>query len=34
MSLTRMAATHGVANAAGFAVCGMLAWRRLAEEVR
>jgi hypothetical protein len=28
-SLTWMAATHGLANAIGFAVCGVLAWRRL-----
>jgi hypothetical protein len=27
-SLTWMAATHGVANLLGFAVCGLLAWRR------
>jgi len=29
LSLTWMAATHGMANALGFAVCGLLAWRRL-----
>lgn len=29
LSLTWMAATHGLANALGFAVCGLLAWRRL-----
>ncbi|GAA3815697.1 hypothetical protein GCM10022226_40580 [Sphaerisporangium flaviroseum] len=28
-SLTWMAATHGVCNAAGFALCGVAAWRRL-----
>jgi len=28
-SLTWMAATHGVANALGFAVCGMVGWRRV-----
>jgi heme A synthase len=27
-----MAATHGVANALGFALCAVLAWRRLATE--
>jgi hypothetical protein len=31
LSLTWMAATHGVGNAFGFALCGMLAWRRLRE---
>jgi hypothetical protein len=30
LSLSWMVATHGVANALGFAVCGVLAWRRLA----
>lgn len=29
LSLTWMAATHGLANALGFAVCGLLAWRRV-----
>lgn len=29
LSLTWMAATHGLANALGFAVCGLLAWRQL-----
>ncbi|GAB2674775.1 YndJ family protein [Thalassiella azotivora] len=29
LSLTWMAATHGVANALGFAVCTLLGWRRL-----
>ncbi|GII87227.1 hypothetical protein Ssi03_52170 [Sphaerisporangium siamense] len=28
-SIAWMAATHGVCNAAGFALCGMAAWRRL-----
>lgn len=28
-SITWMAATHGVANALGFALCAVLAWRRL-----
>lgn len=32
LSLTWMAATHGLANALGFAVCGLLAWRRLQYE--
>lgn len=30
LSLTWMAATHGVGNALGFAVCSIAAWRRLA----
>jgi hypothetical protein len=29
-TLRQMAATHGLANALGVAVCGLLAWRRLA----
>jgi YndJ-like protein len=28
LSLSWMAATHGVANALGFALCSLLAWRR------
>ncbi len=32
LSVTWMAATHGVANALGFAVCGLLAWGRLRTE--
>jgi hypothetical protein len=28
LSLSWMAATHGVANALGFAFCSLLAWRR------
>lgn len=30
LSLTWVVSTHGVANAFGFALCGMLAFRRLA----
>lgn len=30
-SLATMAATHGVGNALGFALCGLLAWQRLQE---
>jgi hypothetical protein len=30
LSLSWMAATHGVANALGFALCSLLAWRRVA----
>jgi len=33
LSLTWMVATHGVANAAGFAVCGLAAWYRLRQRV-
>jgi hypothetical protein len=29
-SLSWMVATHGVANATGFVLCALLAWRRLA----
>jgi hypothetical protein len=32
LSVTWMAATHGVANALGFAVCGLVAWTRLRDE--
>lgn len=32
LSVTWTAATHGVANALGFALCGLLGWRRLAAE--
>jgi hypothetical protein len=28
-SLAWMAATHGVANALGFALCAMVGWRRI-----
>lgn len=31
-TLTWMAATHGLGNALGFALCSVLAWRRLAED--
>lgn len=31
-SLTTMAATHGLANALGFAVCGLLAWNGMKED--
>ncbi|MFD9261232.1 YndJ family protein [Streptomyces sp. NPDC059538] len=31
-TLTWMAATHGLGNALGFAVCSLLAWRRLAAD--
>jgi uncharacterized protein (UPF0548 family) len=34
LSLAWTAATHGVGNATGFALCGILAWRRLAAEPR
>jgi hypothetical protein len=34
LPLEWMVATHGLANATGFALCGLLAWRRLAEGVR
>ena len=30
-TLTWMAATHGLGNALGFALCSVLAWRRLKE---
>jgi hypothetical protein len=29
LPLEWMVATHGLANAVGFALCGLLAWRRL-----
>lgn len=32
LSVPAMAATHGVANALRFGVCGLLAWKRLADE--
>jgi hypothetical protein len=32
LTLTWMAATHGVANAAGFALCGIAAWTRYQRE--
>ncbi|NUK13023.1 YndJ family transporter [Streptomyces lunaelactis] len=31
-NLTWMAATHGLGNALGFALCSVLAWRRLKEK--
>jgi len=34
LPLEWMVATHGLANAVGFALCGLLAWRRLAKGVR
>ncbi|MFI1946670.1 YndJ family protein [Streptomyces virginiae] len=33
-TLTWMAATHGLGNALGFALCSVLAWRRLTAEAR
>ncbi|MER6256224.1 YndJ family protein [Streptomyces sp. NPDC001584] len=33
-TLTWMAATHGLGNALGFALCSVLAWRRLAADAR
>ncbi|WP_327738800.1 YndJ family protein [Streptomyces nojiriensis] len=33
-TLTWMAATHGLGNALGFALCSVLAWRRLAADTR
>ncbi|CAM5316139.1 YndJ family protein [Streptomyces avidinii] len=33
-TLTWMAATHGLGNALGFALCALLAWRRLASDAR
>ncbi|MFD3467432.1 YndJ family protein [Streptomyces sp. NPDC058682] len=33
-TLTWMAATHGLGNALGFALCSVLAWRRLATDAR
>ncbi|MGT2531848.1 YndJ family protein [Streptomyces nojiriensis] len=32
-TLTWMAATHGLGNALGFAVCSLLAWRRLSSDI-
>ncbi|TCC64475.1 hypothetical protein E0H73_08755 [Kribbella pittospori] len=34
LPLEWMVATHGLANAVGFALCGVLAWRRVMEGVR
>jgi hypothetical protein len=33
LSIATMAATHGTANALGFALCGLVAWRRAGVEV-
>jgi hypothetical protein len=33
LPLRWMVVTHGVANAVGFALCGLLAWRRIGETV-
>lgn len=32
-TLTWMAATHGLGNALGFALCSMLAWHRLGPDL-